>query len=286
MICFDPFGFALDRRMEGGTDVYSVRKDFEKYSESILKELCKSNKQKTLLDGWDNISLTEKQYAKVQSFVIDNNFMVVDLNQVALKRFCLALYKPDHGIDYWYYTPQGNVMEITYDALSVNSRYTFHIRLRTMEDGYDTELIDCDSEKALAWLNQETVNNVEGEGTYIVRNWEWVIWNYFGINSFMLHCGDIATEVEEKVATQRTEHYASKKRERNSVRLFKSYKLIKNWKTVVRKKAVITCPAWSVRGHFRHLRNGKVIFVEPFIKGPKKDEFKGKEYNLLPYKDA
>ncbi len=29
----------------------------------------------------------------------------------------------------------------------------------------------------------------------------------------------------------------------------------------------LSCPCWAVRGHYRHLANGKVVFVKPYTKG-------------------
>lgn len=36
----------------------------------------------------------------------------------------------------------------------------------------------------------------------------------------------------------------------------------------------INCPCWSVRGHFRHYKSGKVIFVKDYKKGKKRDKMK------------
>lgn len=33
----------------------------------------------------------------------------------------------------------------------------------------------------------------------------------------------------------------------------------------------ITCPCWNVRGHYRHYKNGNVIFVKSYKKGKKKN---------------
>lgn len=38
------------------------------------------------------------------------------------------------------------------------------------------------------------------------------------------------------------------------------------------------CEAWGVRGHYRHCRNGKTVYVKPYVKGAKKENFKGREY--------
>lgn len=34
----------------------------------------------------------------------------------------------------------------------------------------------------------------------------------------------------------------------------------------------LTCPCWGVRGHYRHLPNGKVVFVKPYRKGKLRDK--------------
>jgi hypothetical protein len=43
------------------------------------------------------------------------------------------------------------------------------------------------------------------------------------------------------------------------------------------EKHIINCPCWSVRGHYRHYKNGKVIFVKSYQKGKEKGKAKPKE---------
>ena len=41
------------------------------------------------------------------------------------------------------------------------------------------------------------------------------------------------------------------------------------------------CPAWEVRGHYRHYKSGKVIYVKPHVKGKLRDTLVvGREYDL------
>ena len=40
------------------------------------------------------------------------------------------------------------------------------------------------------------------------------------------------------------------------------------------------CPAWGVRGHYRHYKSGKVSYVKPYVKGKNKDAYRGREYAL------
>ena len=46
-------------------------------------------------------------------------------------------------------------------------------------------------------------------------------------------------------------------------------------------KHVITCEHWEVRGHYRHLKNGKTVYVKPFEKGRNRNSrLKDKVYTL------
>ena len=40
------------------------------------------------------------------------------------------------------------------------------------------------------------------------------------------------------------------------------------------------CPVWPVRGHWRHYRSGKTVYIAPYTKGPERDtrECPGREY--------
>lgn len=41
---------------------------------------------------------------------------------------------------------------------------------------------------------------------------------------------------------------------------------------------IIKCPCWSVRGHYRHYKSGKTIFIKNYVKGKEKDNAKPKEH--------
>lgn len=40
----------------------------------------------------------------------------------------------------------------------------------------------------------------------------------------------------------------------------------------------ITCPCWSVRGHYRTYKNGKKVFVKPFEKGKERGKVAPKQH--------
>lgn len=39
----------------------------------------------------------------------------------------------------------------------------------------------------------------------------------------------------------------------------------------------IKCPCWSVRGHYRHYKNGKIVFIKNYEKGKQKGKIKPKD---------
>ena len=46
----------------------------------------------------------------------------------------------------------------------------------------------------------------------------------------------------------------------------------------------ISCPAWGVRGHYRHYKSGKVVYIQPHVKGKNKELYQSREYVLVPKK--
>lgn len=55
----------------------------------------------------------------------------------------------------------------------------------------------------------------------------------------------------------------------------------KELKTKRKGKMLRVCDAWGVRGHYRHLSSGKVVYVKPHVKGKNRDNYIEKEYELF-----
>lgn len=51
---------------------------------------------------------------------------------------------------------------------------------------------------------------------------------------------------------------------------------------ISRETAVHTwhCPAWGVRGHYRHYKSGLISYVKPYVKGKNKAMYMGREFDL------
>ena len=44
-----------------------------------------------------------------------------------------------------------------------------------------------------------------------------------------------------------------------------------------KKRKPITCPCWSVRGHYRHYKSGKTVWVSPYTKGKERGKIEPKK---------
>lgn len=91
---------------------------------------------------------------------------------------------------------------------------------------------------------------------------------------------EVETEVKDKTNTKNATEIKKQKTESN-IYLFKDIvKYVGSEKQGLKRK--INCDCWQVHGHYRHYKSGKVVFVNPYKKGKKRNdtESKGKKYFL------
>lgn len=270
---------AMKMREYGDTVEYAPRDDYATFLPEFTKVKRIEWKQKHLLEGWDTVSLTMKQYSKLLEYAkplpVEYN-----LDNMALPSFCFILYNNGkHSCTF--FKRVNDTVEISCDILESagQNKMSFTVQIANGTCCLCTPVDDATREIL------ETVIKMSDDGSLL--SWQWIAMNYLVVNTFMLHYSDISMDVEEKVCKAPTEAKQSKKSARNTTRLFKSYTLTKNWsRKVAHRHMEITCPAWGVRGHFRHYKSGKVVFVESFVKGKERDKYQGKEYALISNKDA
>ena len=252
--------------------------NFAEIAEKGLRISIREFNKKNMTEKWDTVNLTVNQFEKVIQTINDNH-MEIEVDNTSLPRFCLSIFdKKQTG--YYFFEKEGKILHCRIPDIETYMIDSFDIELlgKTETGLIQGRLIEPSTDYMKKWTHEKQDRDLE--------NWEWLVNAFYIINTFMLNVGDVTMEVETKVAHEWEQKQSKKKHHHNVSRLFKSYKLIKNWKSQARKKAEITCPCWGVRGHYRHYKNGKVVFIEPFMKGKEKDAYKGKEYALLPYKDA
>lgn len=92
---------------------------------------------------------------------------------------------------------------------------------------------------------------------------------------FMYHQNDFENiEIKERRIIKKKGRY-QKAKGKNAIKITTTYKLARPVVTKSEKariKREFKAEAWGVRGHLRHLKNGKVIEIKPYIKGKKRDK--------------
>ena len=133
---------------------------------------------------------------------------------------------------------------------------------------------------------------LQGKGTlseYIMENSRWALHTVLLVQAALLHHNELLTFTTEfKKKEQKPGKKVKKKGQRGStVHKVRVYHLVPlDADTVSRIKRnqahKINCPAWGVRGHYRHYKSGKVVYIQPHVRGKQKELYQGREYSLLP----
>lgn len=227
--------------------------------------------------GWDHIYLSKEEFRQIAGLVDDdlkakNRW---DISEIALKRIAL------HFMEYTYY-------------FNVISRNMLHLKmwvdLPEENDGcWDAE---CDLQFRGQVMSLRFPKNghpdlydfLISEDENGRKQFETLGRIFMTLNYFLLHYGEIAFNVKEIVCKKPSKkHIQTATEDTHKVRLVKSYTLKRGWKNKVeRKKAEIRCLAWGVRGHYRHYKNGRTVYIAPYVKGKEREKYAGKEYVLLP----
>ena len=234
---------------------------------------------------WDRIYMTNDQGAELLDMIDSKDIHegsdhpIMRIYEYPLRRFILTV--PDA-------TKAGENFHHCYTMAGD------HLEVRTLveePDGHLNEaflitidMIKLDIKKrngpACVMLDKPFYN----DATY----WQWLLLQFMLINTYILSDPQKTVKIEEKEVTERRmpgnipKNRGSRKGP-NKVRLVRTYRLKKNWKAVVEKKVHdFHCKAWGVRGHFRHYKNGSIVFIQPYVKGKDREQYAGKIYELFP----
>lgn len=107
---------------------------------------------------------------------------------------------------------------------------------------------------------------------------------FLAINYYIKHIPASYTENKKKVEETIAVGKGNNKKYKRVVHLERSFtfeKLDKMSKTHI--KHIFSCLCWGVRGHVRHYKSGKVVFIQPFKKGKERNNMSvcsEKEYRL------
>jgi hypothetical protein len=91
---------------------------------------------------------------------------------------------------------------------------------------------------------------------------------------FMRYCVDKAMnrEIIEKPITQKRYKPINERSKSKKKTEYKLFEIIRKYeKHMNHNRHNMTCEHWEVKGHFRHYKSGKVVYIKPFSKGKNKN---------------
>ena len=264
------------------TPVFGFKRKLAEVASKLEGELL----ERIRYEGWDVLRITDEEYTKARKLM--EGVPYPTMSTLALERLCIRLAHNSGNIMLMYYTLNDNILTVVMrDEELKREPIEFHIELKELPDGENgalhlhTKIVDCNVEKFGAWASApiyDGCKDTNGQGLAGI---------FFDANRFLLNFGKTSMSVREIDCKKPSgkKNYKYTPSERTTARLYKCYTLKKNWEVKVeRKKAEFRCLAWGVRGHWRHYRSGKTVFVNAYIKGKEKDKYKGKDYMLFPDK--
>ncbi|AKA44338.1 hypothetical protein [Paenibacillus polymyxa] len=109
---------------------------------------------------------------------------------------------------------------------------------------------------------------------------------FLGIINFVIHYKEEVGVISKKTQTNTNHKKKNKKTSKNVAyvpsRIY-SVNVVPD-EPKIRKSSERHTEAWDVRGHIRQYKNGKVVWIKPYVKG-NKDKVQPKEYKVTNIKD-
>ena len=253
-----------------------------------------------MYDGWDLVSMTESEYRQLLWYVYVNNQEevfkngIVDhsLAKVILPRFAFRVESEntDGLISVYYYNQIGSRLHITVDKENIKKKAGANVEFDVIEKMDKTDNGKYEKRLTIAPDSKLTEANIpwldtfiNGEGDKKMTVFQSILECFFAVQDFLsLPTSKMSMDVEERICeTSSVSKKHKAPEERHVVRFFRKYTLKKGWLEdagTKRKPTVYTCEAWGVKGHYRHLKDGRSIFVNAYVKGKNKSKYVGKEY--------
>lgn len=244
----------------------------------------------------DSIKISDDDYRKIVDTVVpllqEKKILVSDLvdkDKLPFPKVSIVHFNENGDVETMNYVYQKETDTLYAECIAnsgdkmfktkyyINGAYDSDIKLE-----YETTLI-YKSEKAHDRIMFDTEASLSGDDKEENSYLGGVLWRYFYINYFvrMLPTCYVKTTKSENVTY--SEGKGNNKRYKNKVVLKNTYTVsLKHYSTKHIRK-VFKCLCWGVRGHYRHLTNGRVIFIQAYRKGKERNNlavFKEKEYQL------
>lgn len=223
----------------------------------------------------NKVYVTEQDMYDIAHFLNDGQFDWVVIAGAYLEQYGFIFNQFNLYVDkYWLYK-----VEVDEDVIYVN-------RI-SLEDRKSTKTICTFREfvKEYTKSRKEGPSDVFGRYQYAHERHDNLYYSTLHVIEFIVYV--IMKSLEERVeeiVEPRVRETSTKRQytKSNSDRIYSLTQCIRKYaKHVNHCKHVIKCEHWQVRGHLRHYKNGKVVYVKPYEKGTNKEApLKDKIYKI------
>lgn len=142
------------------------------------------------------------------------------------------------------------------------------------DDGYrDITEITTTVNEFLDGLEKSIENQIKGKNKNKIFESDRVLAPMY----FMRYCIKKAMNQEyiEIEHTNKKYKPISERKEYKKKNEYKLFEIIRKYQRHINSnRHNMKCEYWEVKGHFRHYKSGKVVYVKPFAKGKKKENYK------------
>lgn len=221
----------------------------------------------------DRIHLTEKELYKILDSVLDaikankiNLHDLYNLDELALPNVSVCI-----GLTTYNFAVNQHEKTIMIEKYFTTDKFYKVILSPVVEEGR----LSVEDRIKVVYCSPVNMNDMKYSDVLDI---------FLAINFFIKHIPSSYQKSERKVEETievGKGHNRKYKRVVHLERQFNFEKLNKISKTSI--KHTFSCLCWGVRGHFRHLKSGKTVFVKPFKKGKERNNmsaFSEKEYRL------
>lgn len=159
--------------------------------------------------------------------------------------------------------------------------YKFHVKkIWTTNDGFhrhneiDFELHEYleNLGNAMKKLKGRTVKSMMANQDLMEETWSADVLPIMMFMMYVIHNSINRTVVEVEATTKKYKAPEERKYNPPKNKVYKLIDVVRKYERHINKnKKHITCEYWEVKGHFRHYKSGKVVWVKPHSKGKNKE---------------
>ena len=232
----------------------------------------------------DYIELTDRQVTEMCKKLVSKNFkmstcpIVLPSFEMRIEMTEESKFEAEYLLIDFDYSEEFNTLDIVCNT-EVHPDFKSKIKM----------YVKNEPENSRAYMEVREMNSIAQKmfsknGAVMKQSLEQIYQTFLCVQGMLLYVDESA--VNTRICKKQSKPKNGKgKKGKPVVKTYRCYTLAKDWDShISRTPHKITCTCWGVRGHYRHYKNGKVVFIKAYKKGKDKDKYEGKEYRLAPKK--